>query len=187
MASEQSENRVAEYRLARQNEQAKEKERIAAENSRAEMYRQKLEEDARHEKLPPPESGQVRILDEDKFKEKLQSAKGGKLPSSPFKITTPDGCYYLIKLVEIESKTAIMDVFCHPGTTVETYVPYGDYEARMAIGETWYGYDYRFGAFTAYQKMDIVLHFEQCKGHHVTLQKVAFGNLDIEDITEEDY
>lgn len=187
MVSIQSEKRVAEYRFARQREQAKGNERIAEENRIAEAYKEKLEQDERHEKLPYPESGKVRILDEDKFRDKLQNAKGENLPLSPFKITTPEGCYYLMKLVEIGSKTAIMDIFCHPGETIETYVPDGDYEARMAIGQTWYGYDYRFGAFTAYQKMDTVLHFEQCKGHHVTLQKSYFGNLKTKDITEEDF
>ncbi len=187
MASIQSEKLAAEHRLARQKEQEKENERIAAEKRRAEVYKRKQEEDERHEKLPYPESGKVRILDKDKFRDKLQNAKGENLPLSPFKITTPEGCYYLIKLVEVDSKTAIMDVFCHPGETTEICVPDGDYEARMAIGKTWYGYDYRFGAFTAYQKMDTVLHFEQGDGHHVTLQKVAFGNLKTEDITEEDF
>lgn len=187
MASIQSEKRVAEYRLARQREQANEDARIAAEKSRAEAYKRKLAEDATHEKMPYPESGKVRILDEDKFCDKLKYVGGEKLPLSPFKITTPEGYYYLIKLVESGSKTPIMDIFCHPGETTEAYVPDGDYEARMAIGKTWYGYDYRFGAFTAYQKMDTILHFKQGNGHHVTLEKVAFGNLSTEDIDEEDF
>lgn len=155
--------------------------------SREFVYGKKLQEDTKHEKLQYPESGKVRILDEEKFRDKLQNAKGENLPLSPFKITTPEGFYYLIKLVEVDSKTAIMDIFCHPGKTIETYVPDGGYEARMAIGQTWYGYDYRFGALTAYQKMDTVLHFQQGRGHHVTLQKVAFGNLKAEDITEEEF
>ena len=175
MASMQSEKRDEEYRLARQREQAKEDARIAA-------------EDATHEKMPYPESGKVRVLDEDKFRDKLKYVGGEKLPLSPFKIATPEGCYYyLIKLVESDSKAPIMDIFCHPGKTTKVYVPDGNYEVRMAIGETWYGYDYRFGASTAYQKMDTIFQFNQGNGHHVTLEKVAFGNIPTENIDEEDF
>ena len=156
-------------------------ERIAAEIAERAL---KEQADARHQKLPYPESGKIRILDEGKFGEKLRADGGG---ISSFKITTPEGRYYLIKLVEVGSKTPIMDFFCHPGRTTEVIVPCGDYEARMAIGENWYGYDYRFGAFTAYQKMDTVLHFTQDTGRHVTLKQVFHGNLRTKEIKEDEF
>lgn len=159
-------------------------ERIAAEMAERALKEAKEQADARLQKLPYPESGKVRILDKDKFWGKLRGEGGG---ISSFKVTTPEGHYYLIKLVEADSKTPIMDIFCHPGQATEVIVPCGDYEARMAFGENWYGYDYRFGAFTVYQKMDTVLHFTQDTGHHVTLKQVFRGNLRTEEIKEDEF
>lgn len=74
-----------------------------------------------------------------------------------------------------------MTIFVRSGSTVKVEVPLGAYELRYASGETWYGYQYRFGQDTAYSKADKIFDFHhtgsQIHGYTVTLYKVPHGNL----------
>ena len=89
--------------------------------------------------------------------------------------------------MEHDSKTPAIDIFCYPDSTIEILVPDGDYEARIAIGEKWYGYIFRFGGSTTYRRLNTILHFKMGSGQHVTFKKVNRGNLKTIDISENEF
>jgi hypothetical protein len=100
--------------------------------------------------------------------------------AAPLEIRIAAGSHCLVRLRNASDKALVMDIFVRSGSTVEVEVPLGTYELHYAFGETWYGYQYRFGRDTAY-KADKLLVFtrtgSQVKSHTVTLYKVPHGNL----------
>ena len=74
-----------------------------------------------------------------------------------------------------------MSLFVRAGQTVEVAVPVGNYKAKLASGQTWYGDAVRFGPTTHYATLDAVLDFKiegsRLVGHEITLTRVKHGNL----------
>ena len=74
-----------------------------------------------------------------------------------------------------------MSLFIHAGQSAEVAVPFGNYKARIATGQTWYGESVRFGPNTNYAVLDAILDFKlegnQLVGHELTLSKIKNGNL----------
>jgi hypothetical protein len=75
-----------------------------------------------------------------------------------------------------------MSVFIRAGQTAEVTVPVGNYNARIASGQTWYGNVVLFGPTTSYSKLDAILEFKkmegsQLLGNEITLARVKDGNL----------
>ena len=100
---------------------------------------------------------------------------------APFEIRSSPGGHYLLKLVDVYSKSDVMTVFIRGGVTVNVDVPLGTFEVRYAAGERWYGYEHLFGPDTACSKADKTFEFRiegnQISGYTLTLYKVAHGNL----------
>lgn len=100
---------------------------------------------------------------------------------APFEIKAAQGSHYLLKLVDAFTRSPVLTVFVHSGTTVSIDVPLGTFEVRYASGESWYGDEYLFGPGTAYSKADKTFTFEvvgnQISGFTITLYKVPYGNL----------
>ncbi len=117
---------------------------------------------------PLPRSGEVRMFTK-------------KTCIAPFEIKSLSGSHYLLKLVDIFSGSAVLNVFVRSSSNVTIDVPLGTYEIRYAAGETWYGYEKLFGPDTAYSKADETFTFErvgnQITGFTITLYKVVNGNL----------
>lgn len=67
-------------------------------------------------------------------------------------------------------------MFIRADQTVEVGVPVGDYKAKIASGQTWYGDAVRFGPTTSYATLDAVLRFSiqgnQLLGHELVLTRI---------------
>jgi hypothetical protein len=100
---------------------------------------------------------------------------------APFEIQTSAGANYLVKLEDAYDGTDVMDIFVRGGDTIEVEVPLGTYVVKYASGTTWYGYDYRFGPETSYNKAETTFDFRndgyQITGYTVTLYQVRDGNM----------
>jgi hypothetical protein len=105
--------------------------------------------------------------------------KRGQLP--PFKVNTPTGGNYLLKLVDVVSDVPVMAIFVRGGETVEVEVPAGTYRLKVASGDNWYGDAIRFGPHTSYSVMDQLMTFSvegrELLGNQITLVSVANGNM----------
>ena len=107
------------------------------------------------------------------------------LPQAPFKVDNRQGDDALIKLVDPRTGAEIMTMFVRAGSIAETEVPLGQFEARYATGQKWYGYEKLFGSETLFSKVDRNLKFYEdtnyegttVHGCSVTLYKVRYGNL----------
>ena len=107
------------------------------------------------------------------------------LPQAPFKVDNTQGDNALIKLVDPRAGAVIMTMFVRAGSIAETEVPLGQFEARYATGQKWYGYEKLFGSETTFSKADRDLKFYEdsnyegttVHGCSVTLYKVRYGNL----------
>jgi len=93
---------------------------------------------------------------------------------------SPDGHTWL-KLVKVSDGTEVMSLFIRAGQTTEVAVPFGNFKAHIASGQTWYGESIRFGPNTSYSTLDAELEFKlegnQLVGHELTLSKIKNGNL----------
>jgi len=100
---------------------------------------------------------------------------------APFEIRTSGRQHYLVKLVDVITKTPVLTVFVEGGRTVTLDVPLGTYEVRYTCGNSWYGYKYLFGDSGSYSKADQTFTFsrslDQVGGYTITLYPVANGNL----------
>jgi hypothetical protein len=100
---------------------------------------------------------------------------------APFQIQTSGAGSYLVKLEDAYRGTDVMDIFVRGGDTIEVEVPLGTYVVKYASGTTWYGYDYRFGPETSYNKAETTFAFRndgyQITGYTVTLYQVRDGNM----------
>lgn len=121
---------------------------------------------------PLPANGIYRIADRNAYDPNR---------SPPLKVTNAPGANTLIKLFRVGDGVEVLSVFVRAGQTVEVAVPIGNYIAKLASGQTWYGDSIRFGPTTAYAKLDAVLDFKmdgvELLGHQITLTRVKNGNL----------
>ncbi len=110
---------------------------------------------------------------------------------APFEINTNIGTHYLVKLVDAYSDKDILTAFVHGGDKVQIDVPLGKYKLKYASGDKWYGYKYRFGPYTSYNKSNDIFDFKvvgnQVSGYSVTLYKVQDGNLRTYNIDESEF
>jgi hypothetical protein len=88
----------------------------------------------------------------------------------------------LMKLSRVRDGADVMSIFIRAGQMIEITVPVGNYNARIASGEIWYGNSILFGPTTSYSKLDAILEFKkmegsQLLGNEITLEKVKDGNL----------
>lgn len=109
----------------------------------------------------------------------------------PFKITNPLGANTLLKLVRVSDGVEVMSIFIRAGQAAEVGVPIGDYRAKIASGQTWYGDSIRFGPNTSYATFDAIFSFSiegsQLLGHEVTLTQVKDGNLNQTPLNASDF
>ncbi len=68
-----------------------------------------------------------------------------------FKITTKTSDDYFIKLVGMNQQT-IFTIYVYGYSTVNVYVPLGEYTLKYATGKTWQGYTNIFGNYTNFLK-----------------------------------
>ena len=87
----------------------------------------------------------------------------------------------LMKLIRINDGIEVISVFVRAGESVEVYVPVGNYKAKLASGQTWYGDAVRFGPSTKYAALEGTFEFKiegnRLMGHRLTLTPIAQGNL----------
>lgn len=126
--------------------------------------------------LPPPSSGHLRNL-------------SGLEGIAPLEIHTQAGAHYLVRLENVDTGLAELDIFVRGGSTVAIEVPLGEYRVKYASGETWYGFGDLFGPDTAYQQASTNFSFTRnsrgVSGYTLTLYRVAGGNLRTESIPPE--
>lgn len=110
------------------------------------------------------------------------------LSLAPFEIKTPTESYaryYYICLCD-EFGEKVIGLYVHGGETVEVDVPLGEYQMYYCCGNEWYGGDALFGSRGAYAKSDEMIVFdfdgEYFNGHTISLEKVAYGNFETENI-----
>lgn len=109
---------------------------------------------------------------------------------APFKVTTPPGDDYLVKLVDRRSGISVIEVFVGGGRTAEITVPLGSYTMKYATFRDWYG-GQSFGPEASFHKSDDEFVFSQnadsISGHSVELIKQRFGNLETRAIAREEF
>jgi len=124
------------------------------------------------------ENGKVQLFTKDK-------------QIAPMEIKTSEGFYYLIKMIEINSKETILTIFVHGGKVVNLNVPLDKYEVRYASGEKWYGYKDLFGPNTRYNKVEDIFDFKiegnSVYGYTLILYNVQNGNLVTTPIDSEEF
>lgn len=98
-----------------------------------------------------------------------------------------DKDYYFIKLTDSISGEMVQSVFMYPGTTIEVYVPCGDFKIRYGSGEKWYGDEHLFGPNGGYSKSDEILNFTNEYGHTITLYPVTNGNFSTDPISFDEF
>lgn len=100
---------------------------------------------------------------------------------APFRIVTPPGENYFIKLVETSSGSPVVTLFARGGIPLEVEVPLGSYTLRYAYGRTWCGEQALFGEETRYGEAQSTFTFSaqggQISGYTVELTPRVHGNL----------
>jgi hypothetical protein len=102
--------------------------------------------------------------------------------AAPLEVKTPFGDYHhVLKVVEWNTKSPVVEVFARSGQTINLDLPLGSYELRYASGKIWYGWQYLFGPETTYSKADSIFTFSdngyQASGYTVELIMQPNGNL----------
>lgn len=109
---------------------------------------------------------------------------------APLTVNTEEDLAYYIKLCDMNGNE-VLGFFAGPNTSVDVDVPLGTYELRYACGTTWYGIDSKFGEVTQYFKADTDFDFtedsEYTHGYTVTLYAVPDGNMNTQEIGEDDF
>jgi hypothetical protein len=110
---------------------------------------------------------------------------------APLRINPTADASYLVKLVDVYSKSEAMTVFVRGGFPTEVKVPLGKFEIRYASGDKWFGYEHLFGPSTSYAKAEKTFEFRvtgnQVSGYTLTLYKVRDGNLHTSRIAARDF
>lgn len=100
---------------------------------------------------------------------------------APFKIETPSGQNYIVKLITTSSGRPIVTCYIKGGKTLDIKVPLGTYIMKYATGYAWYGEKLKFGPNTIAKKMDTELTFyvdgNYVTGHTISLSVSYGGNL----------
>ena len=122
---------------------------------------------------PLPESGVIRFADRHNY-------NLGRNPT--LRVINSLDVNALMKLIRVRDGAEVMSVFIRAGQTAEVTVPVGNYNARVASGQNWYGNSVLFGPTTSYSKLDAILEFKkmersQLLGNEITLARVKDGNL----------
>lgn len=102
------------------------------------------------------------------------------------------GEYYLAKAKRENGGYGSLKFYVSAGSVVEVDVPLGWFSIYYATGDTWYGEEYLFGDGTKYYKLDDSFRFwldseGTYHGWTVQLEEVSGGNLDFEEISEDDF
>ena len=96
-----------------------------------------------------------------------------------------------MKLIRISDGAEAMSIFVRAGESVEVSVPVGNYKAKLASGQTWYGEVVWFGPSTKYAALEGTFEFNvegnHLAGHRLTLTRVAQGNLREHSLSASDF
>jgi hypothetical protein len=115
-------------------------------------------------------------------------AFGNNSPNySPIEIKTPRNGNYFIKIISWSSNEPVVLAFIRGGETFETYIPVGSYDIRYAKGEDWYGTTLQFGPNASYARCDEIMFFSSQYGHSIELIQQVGGNLETENLSEDDF
>ena len=110
---------------------------------------------------------------------------------SPLEITTSQEANYFLKLIDVNNKKNIMDIFLIGGTTTTINVPLGTYEIKWASGSSWMGYDELFGDETSYSVADHLFNFKLTEngvsGYSIILRQIRDGNLRTKKISKNQF
>lgn len=106
---------------------------------------------------------------------------------SPIEIKTPRGSNYFIKVLDWNTSSTVLTAFIRSGETFETMLPIGVYEIRYASGQKWYGKPLLFGPNASYARCDDRFHFTATYGHTIELIKQLGGNLETENLSEDEF
>lgn len=100
---------------------------------------------------------------------------------APLKITASPSASVLIKAFELGGQTAELVAFIRAGETLETKMPVGVFEIKVASGDTWYGLKRMFGPATRFSKLASTFDFSTTStgysGNRIELVTQAAGNL----------
>lgn len=96
-----------------------------------------------------------------------------------------------MKLIRISDGEEAMSIFVRAGESVEVSVPVGNYKAKLASGQTWYGEVVWFGPSTKYAALEGTFEFNvegnHLAGHRLTLTRVSQGNLREHSLSASDF
>jgi len=107
---------------------------------------------------------------------------------SAIEITVPSGeDYYLITLADPVTFQKKIVIFVYPGKTVLKEIPSGEYWLYYTCGETWYGFEDKFGSDAPRTRTEESDVFEDGYYWSYTLYAVSDGNLSTETVPPEAY
>lgn len=116
---------------------------------------------------------------------------GDRIAPLEIKSSGNDNYYIVLSPVDFEARRNGAMSFYLSGKKLETDVPIGEYEIYCACGDTWYGTEHKFGAYTSYFKFDDTFEFSEDEdgtyGWTLTLYKVSNGNLSTDSIGADDF
>ena len=72
--------------------------------------------------------------------------------AAPLAIKTQSGNDYYVKIIEVNTRHAVMTAYIKGGEAINAKLPLGSYEIHYAAGHTWYGLPLLFGPDTIYSK-----------------------------------
>lgn len=114
-------------------------------------------------------------------------------PLAPLEIETPLSSqeYYYVVLADHETGEKAVELYVHGGDTIKISAPLGKYQLFYAVGETWYGEQELLGPFGKYCTLPDILRFTEYglnyNGRTITLYDANNDNLDIDDITQDEF
>lgn len=103
--------------------------------------------------------------------------------------------HYFIKLVRLSDGQPALTVFLRAGQRVQVSTPIGEFVAKFANGNNWYGADYLFGPDTRYFKTDSVIQMtksvsanrDSVTNYTIELTKQINGNLTTTDLSADEF
>jgi hypothetical protein len=107
---------------------------------------------------------------------------------SAIEITAPSGDdYYLVTLADPVTFQKQIVIFVYPGETVMVEIPSGEYWLYYTYGQTWYGFENKFGPAASRSRTEVSDQFEDGYYWSYTLYAVADGNISTETVLSENY
>jgi hypothetical protein len=110
---------------------------------------------------------------------------------APLRISVSPKKHYYIKIVDAHTERRVLTLFIRSGQTAKVEVPTGTFRLRYAVGDNWYGREYKFGPEDRHFEADDTFTFEidgqQVRGHRIELILQQGGNLSVEPIPEEEF